>query len=55
MAKHPVVTGPSHLTIDGDDITCYTCPDNALTRETTLPDNYEGRGGNRDQPDRLAD
>ena len=53
MAKH---NGLVHLTltIDGDGIT-HTCPDNALTRETTLPDSYEGPGQEAQQPDRLAD
>ena len=54
MAKHPNGLVHLTLTIDGDDIT-YTCPDNALTRETTLPDNYEGPGQEAQQPDRLAD
>ena len=43
MAKHP--NGLVHLTlaIDGDDIS-YHCPDGALNKKTTLPDNYEGPG-----------
>lgn len=54
MALHPNGLVHLTLTIDGEDIT-YACPDNALTRKTTLPDNYEGPGQAPSRPDRLAD
>ena len=50
MSSHP--NGLLHLTltIDGDDIR-YSCPEGALSRKTTLPDNYEGPGQDHDQVD----
>ncbi|MZR64120.1 alpha-2-macroglobulin [Alcanivorax sp. DP30] len=43
MATHPNGLVMLTLTIDGEDIH-YDCPAGALTRKTTLPDNYEGPG-----------
>ncbi len=43
MARHPNGLVMLTLTIDGDDIH-YDCPAGALTRKTSLPDNYEGPG-----------
>ncbi len=52
MAKHPNGLVMLTLTIDGDDIH-YDCPAEALTRKTTLPENYEGPGQD-DREDRFS-
>ncbi|MCK0152883.1 MG2 domain-containing protein [Alcanivorax sp. S6407] len=48
MAQQPNGLVMLTLTLDGDDI-LYDCPAGALTRKTTLPENYEGPG--QDSPD----